>query len=62
MITVLKSLLLKNAVKDNKKIFLGYSDTTVNHLMNLKSVFPKTNIKIQVLSFYKAVRHLTDKF
>ena len=24
---------LKNAVKDNKKIFLGYSDTTVNHFM-----------------------------
>ena len=62
MITVLKSLLLKNAAKDNKKIFLGYSDTTVNHLMNLKSVFPKINIKIQVLSFYKAVRHLTGKF
>ena len=24
---------LKNAVKDNKKIFLGYSDTTINHFM-----------------------------
>ena len=24
---------LTNAVKDNKKIFLGYSDTTVNHFM-----------------------------
>ena len=24
---------LKNAVKANKKIFLGYSDTTVNHFM-----------------------------